>query len=96
MQYPGPNGNITYSSLLIANITWPGSYTVYRQGEFSFIYIGNCIRSNGLNYFPLSPGLILEDPYEKKEFNEPNPDKEPEIIESDTDKEDNMDGNMDD
>lgn len=42
---------------------------------------------NGTLFFPLSPDIVQNDPEGLVEYKEPNPDKEPEIIESDSDKE---------
>ena len=88
MKYLNPSGSeISYSTLLIRNYNWPGSATVYKQGEWSYIYIGFGIRKNSNNFYPLIPKLIGKDPEGKTEYREPNPDKEPEIIEPDTDEE---------
>lgn len=88
MQYTTTQGgNITYSSLVIKNNFWPGSTTVYRQGEFTTIYLGNGNRQYGSIYYPYKPGEIENDPEGLSEYREPNPDKEPEIIESDSDRE---------
>lgn len=95
MQYTSLAGNnISYSSLLVTNVFWSGAFTVYKLGEFSNIYIGYGNRSFGGLFYPLSPGNIEKDPEGRTEYREPNPDKEPEIIEEDTDKEDEneMDG----
>lgn len=89
MQYTTLQGNnITYSSLIVQNYIWPGATTIYKLGEFNFIYIGTGIRQLGNVYYPFIPGIIEKDPEGRTEFKEPNPDKEPEIIETDTDKED--------
>ena len=98
MQYTNPNSgnNISYSSLLIRNLNWPGSATIYKGGDFYSIYIGNGVRLGGNVYYPLIPNDIEKDPEDNIEYKEPNPDKEPEIIESDSDREDDVkDDNQD-
>lgn len=97
MQYTHPNGsNISYSSVVIQNINWPGATTVYKQGEFFNIYIGFGNKLNGSTYYPLTPDSIEADPEGLTEYKEPNPDKEPEVIESDSDKEVEEEKEMDD
>jgi hypothetical protein len=97
MQYTLPNGSIvTNSSLLIHNLNWPGAMTIYKQGEFFNIYIGYGIRSNGNSYYPMTPNLIEQDPEGLTEYKEPNPDKEPEVIEPDSDEDNKADKDVDD
>ena len=87
MQYTSLAGNnITYSTLLIQNYYWPGAYNAYKIGEFSSLYIGFGFRKLGTTYYPYTPLNVEKDPEGLKEYREPNPDKDPEIIESDTDK----------
>jgi hypothetical protein len=76
-----------YSSIIITNQTWPGSLTIFRKGEFYNFYIGDGIRSNGYKFYPLNPEVIQDDPEGLTEYKEPNPDIEPEIIETDSEKE---------
>ncbi len=76
-----------YSSIVITNQTWIGSFTIFRKGEFYSIYIGDGIRNNGFKFYPLNPDMIQDDPEGLNEYKEPNPDIEPEIIETDSEKE---------
>lgn len=76
--------------MLIQNTNWPGSYTVYKEGHFYNIYIGNGVRLGSNMYYPLHPNEICKDPEDNEEFSEPNPNKEPDIIESDSDIEDEL------
>ena len=94
MQYTKEANNISYASVSIKNMNWPGSICVAKNGEFMNIYIGNSVKYGGNIFYPFTPLVIENDPEGTEEHAEPNPDKEPEIIESDTDKdpeEDKMD-----
>ena len=86
--YTDPNSvTFCYSTVILSNYNWPVAKTIYRNGEFTSIYIGDGIRLNSYKYNPLTPLTVESDPIGYSEFKEPNPDKEPEIIESDSDKE---------
>lgn len=102
MQYNtiGGNGAISYSTVLIKNLRWNGSYCVARNGSFTNIYIGDGSRLGGVLYSPLQIVEIEKDPIGDIEQSEPNPDKEPVIIEPNTDIDgmgdmDNVDADMD-
>jgi hypothetical protein len=94
MQYTLEAGNISYSSVMIKNLRWLGAYCITKKGVFANIYIGNGNREGGILYYPLQINEIELDPVGEIEFSEPNPDKEPVIIEPNTDMEGN-DDNMD-
>lgn len=92
MIYTDPNSvALCYSTVILSNYNWPGAKTIYRNGEFTSIYIGDGVRLNSYKYYPLTPLIVESDPVGFTEFKEPNPDKEPEIIESDSDKEPEID-----
>lgn len=94
MQYnlPSGNGTTTYAAIVIKNMKWPGTTCVWKNGEFANIYVGNGIKFGGPIFIPVEPGLIVDEPEGLDEHIEPNPDKDPVIIESDSDKDpDDMD-----
>ena len=50
--------------------------------------MGDGVKYGGTVFHPTQPGIINIDPEGGAQHYEPNPDKEPEVIEEDTDKED--------
>ena len=85
-----------YSCLVIRSLRWPGTIIAFKVfiflnkgGEYVSIYIGDAIKYGGTVFFPTQPNTINNDPEGNVEHYEPNPDKDPELIEEDTDKEDN-------
>lgn len=96
MQYNKPDGNaVQYSTVVVKNLRWNGFLCASKSGDFVNIYIGDGSRSTSILFYPTSLKQIEKDIKEPKEQSEPNPDKEPVIIQPDTD-EMGMDGdNMD-
>lgn len=85
MIYTNDTGQCQYNLIKISNNNWNGSVTVFMKGKYYSFYIGYGYKSNGNLYFPLEPLQIESDPLGLTEYKEPNPDKDPEIIESDSD-----------
>jgi len=88
----GGNGTISYSSVVIKHLRWIGFCCVSKNGNFTNVYIGDGSRLGGILYNPLQVNELVKDPEGEVEHSEPNPDKEPVVIEPNTD----MDGNMND
>ncbi|MCQ2816919.1 MAG: hypothetical protein MJ252_06615 [archaeon] len=78
---------INHAVVLIQNERWPGTNTVYKNGEFCNIYIGFGVKNCGEGYYPTQLGKVDKDPEDTKEQMEPFPEKEPVIPEPDTDEE---------
>lgn len=94
MQYTSKdgNGNLVYSSLVIKNLRWNGAICVYKSGEFSNIYIGDGSRQGSKLFTPDNLPLLDKEGEEQNEHFEPNPEKEPVVIDPNA----NMDGDMQD
>jgi hypothetical protein len=94
MQYTIETGSISYSSIMIKNLRWQGACCVSRKGQFTNVYIGNGNREGGVLFSPLQIMEIEKEPVGEEEFPEPFPDKEPVVVEVNTDDGDgDKDGN---
>ncbi len=67
-------------------------YHIKQGGEFICMYLGDGIKYGGTVFFPTQPTTINNDPEGGYEHYEPYPNVEPELIEEDTDKEDEGEG----
>ena len=81
----GSAGNTTYSVGDVKSVRWPGAHTLFQNGRWLSIYIGNAIKSTSISYQPISPQEVKDDPEEQDEHPEPNPKDALEKLESDTD-----------
>ena len=104
MQYVNGDNILSYSAVIIKNLRWPGSLCVAKVKIYLFIkqnkafvniYIGDGIKFGGIAFYPNVPLEIGKESEGFDEYAEPNPDKEPEIIEDDTDEEKALDGDDD-
>ena len=76
------NGDpLTHAVVLVRNLRWPGTLTVWKEEKFANIYVGYGIKAIGENYFPTQLAKIDKDPADLEEQKEPNPEKEPPKIE---------------
>jgi len=93
MQYTPLNGNpLSYSTIVVKNLRWPGSICAAKNGDFINMYIGDGNRIGGNLFFPNMLQDLEKDADGLEEHPEPNPDKEPVIpVEKDTD---DMEGDM--
>ena len=87
MIYMKEEDAISHAVVLIKNERWPGSSTIWKNGEFCNIYIGFGVKNAGEGYFPTQLGKVDKDPEDTREQPEPFPEKEPVIPEPDTDEE---------
>ena len=72
------NGDpITHAAILVKNLRWPGTLTVWKEEKFANIYIGYGIKAIGENYFPTQLMKVDKDPADLNEQKEPFPEKEP-------------------
>ena len=72
------NGDpITHAVVLVKNLRWPGTLTVWKEEKFVNIYIGYGIKAIGENYYPTQLIKIDKDPADLEEQKEPFPEKEP-------------------
>ena len=88
MVYNKASGDATVHAVIhIRNERWPGTNTVWKEGEFCNIYIGFGVKAVDECYYPTQLGKVEKDPEDVNEHPEPNPEKEPVIPEPDTDEE---------
>ena len=72
------NGDpLTHAVVLVRNLRWPGTLTVWKEEKFANIYVGYGIKAIGENYFPTQLAKIDKDPNDLEEQKEPYPEKEP-------------------
>ena len=72
------NGDpITHAVVLVKNLRWPGTLTVWKEEKFANIYIGYGIKAIGENYYPTQLIKVDKDPADLEEQKEPFPEKEP-------------------
>ena len=72
------NGDpISHAVVLVKNLRWPGTLTVWKEEKFANIYVGYGIKAIGENYYPTQLVKIDKDPVDLDEQKEPFPEKEP-------------------
>ena len=72
------NGDpISHAIVLVKNLRWPGTLTVWKEEKFANIYVGYGIKAIGENYYPTQLVKIDKDPADLDEQKEPFPEKEP-------------------
>ena len=72
------NGDpITHAAVLVKNMRWPGTLTVWKEEKFANIYVGYGIKAIGENYYPTQLMKVDKDPQDLEEQKEPFPEKEP-------------------
>ena len=72
------NGDpITHAVVLVKNMRWPGTLTVWKEEKFANIYVGYGIKAIGENYYPTQLMKVDKDPQDLEEQKEPFPEKEP-------------------
>ena len=72
------NGDpITHAVVLVKNMRWPGTLTVWKEEKFANIYVGYGIKAIGENYYPTQLMKVDKDPQDLQEQKEPFPEKEP-------------------
>lgn len=69
-EYANEQGKkICHGFVVVRSLTWPGSYTLYQNGQQKNIYVGEGIKfSDKLRPFPLAPPVLNLDPVEYGEF----------------------------
>lgn len=50
--------------IVVRSLQWPGSYNYYYQGRYLNIYVGNGHKYEEVNYFPIHPPSVNDDPEE--------------------------------
>ena len=83
---------VTHAVIHIENERWPGTHTVWKEGQFCNIYIGFGVKNVDECYYPTQLEKIDKDPEDVNEHSEPNPEKEPVIPEPDSDEEKKEEG----
>lgn len=74
-----PNGDpITHAVVLIRNMRWPGTLTVWKEEKYANIYVGFGVKAIDANYYPTQILKVDKDPREPVDNKEPFPEKEPE------------------
>jgi len=73
-EYKQQKGGKTVSNavIVVRSLQWPGSFNYYYQGKYLNIYVGNGHKYEEVNYFPIHPPIVNEDP-EEYDLAEPGP-----------------------
>lgn len=78
---------ISHAVVHICNERWPGTHTVWKEGNFCNIYVGFGVKNQDVCFSPSSLEKLDKDTRDVTENAEPNPEKEPVIPEPDSDEE---------
>ena len=57
-----PKKQVNYGVVVVRSLQWPGAFTLYSQGRYLSIYVGNGLKYETQTYYPINPPLIMEDP----------------------------------
>ena len=68
---------VIHACIVIKNLRWPGTLTVWKEGNFASVYVGFGIKATGSSYFPTQIKKMEKDLPDVEEQKEPNPEKEP-------------------
>lgn len=74
--YKPANANHTemqYGIVVVKSTVWPGAMSYFWRGQWGDIYVGNGHKHEDVTYFPVNPPMIQDDPDEKGDQPEPNP-----------------------
>lgn len=66
---------MSYGTVVIRSLWWPGSYTFYNAGRTQQIYCGDGLKHElaTVSYYPINPPAMLEEKDERPCYDEPNP-----------------------
>lgn len=60
-------------AIVIRSLIWPGSYVLFQNDRWYNFYVGNGEKADRKEYYPILPPMVLSEPQELKEQDEPNP-----------------------
>lgn len=69
----GKKNPTTGGVIVIRSLTWPGSHVLYQNDRWYNFYVGHGEKADRKEYFPIIPPVVLTEPPELKEQDEPNP-----------------------
>ena len=87
MNYISGEETVVHAVIHIFNERWPGTHCVWKEGTFCNIYVGFGYKDIGECFNPTQLSKIDRDPEDLNEHKEPNPEKEPVVVEHDSDEE---------
>ena len=71
-EYASDSGKLVcHGVVVIRSLVWPGAFTLFKNGQWTAIYVGNAMKFSGkvqLRPYPLSPPILNDDPTEYGEF----------------------------
>ena len=56
---------VSYATVVVKSLHWPGAYTFFNQGKWFQFYIGDGHKYEEKTYFPIFPPTVIDDPEEK-------------------------------
>ena len=62
------HGDKQYSVVTVKSTVWPGAMSYFWQGQWGDIYMGDGMKDEDVNFFPVEPPAIMEDPEERPVF----------------------------
>jgi len=74
---------VSYGSVVLRSLTWPGAVSIYNKGEITQIYVGSGLKledrsQSSSQNFPLSPPVLNLDPEEYELSEDPKDEPVPE------------------
>lgn len=48
-------GTESYSTIVLRNMSWPGSVTVAQFGAYASVYVGYGVKAGGSPFYPIEP-----------------------------------------
>jgi radial spoke head protein 4A len=75
---PPKKGKYTFAVNVLKSLWWPGVSIVQQNDRWMHFYLGYGLKVETERVYPISPPVILDEPSEKDEFQEPYPETKPE------------------
>lgn len=63
-EYKKGGKTVSNGVVVVRSLQWPGSFNYYYQGRYINIYVGNGHKYEEVNYFPIHPPIVNDDPEE--------------------------------
>jgi len=77
-EYKSDSGKTVCNGVVVArSLQWPGAFNFYHNGQYSQVYVGNALKYEEVQFFPVNPPTVLADPKEYDIQPEPTPLEEP-------------------
>jgi hypothetical protein len=76
-EYKDSAGRVESNGVVVArSLQWPGAFNFYSKGRYFFFYVGDGLKYEDKQFFPVSPPTMMGDPEEHPVEAEPNPSDE--------------------